>query len=320
MSKFGPFCTMLLFFSGSFSTYADVAVEPLRTYAASPYQSSSLSTQLRSAFQKQDVEVFFHTSMASVWAHSHDFSLDYYQNQVQTGIQWQVNSRVKTEIMYQYSWARNNGLDSFVMNFHDAFNIGQNGRDQVAEDRFHIHSDTYGFTHENFEDDVFVNGMHVNIEFLLHQTAVDAWSIGGTLYMNGVDESFVEGGFEQGVQLNYSRKFDNSVLFSTVGVTHRGDKLILGEIEARDFTGAFALGYSYQLNPRHHLIGEYHLYQGGADDDSEFSKASHELVVGYRYHYELVALELTVTENMRNMDNSTDILFGAGIRVFFAKS
>lgn len=296
---------------------AEVNPTPLRTYAASPYQSTSLATQLRSAFPVESVEVFTMFSVASIWAHSEEFSLDYYQNQAFVGTQWRVSEKFSAELMYQFSRAKDNGLDSFVMSFHDAFGVGQNGRDEVAEDQFTINSDTYGISKQGFEDEVFVNALHLNLQYHLYSSKTEAFSIGGTLYFNDVkDSSFSSASFEQGIDINYSKRKGSHALFSTLGVTHRKDEMVLNSIETRNTTGAFAVGYSYQIAERHHILSEYHIYQGGGDDNSAFSKASQEVILGYRYRYQQIALELSGTENIGNMDNSTDILFSIGIRFF----
>ncbi|MEZ9418085.1 DUF3187 family protein, partial [Vibrio sp. 10N.286.49.E1] len=55
-------------------------------------------------------------------------------------------------------------------------------------------------------------------------------------------------------------------------------------------------------------------YQGWASNDPDFSEASNEVVVGYRYRLHQLAIEALMIENIRNMDNSTDIGFTLGFR------
>lgn len=313
-----PLFVTLLAFNGNVEAQNDIG--PLRTYAASPYQSTSLSTQLRSAFPVELVEFFAFTSASSVWAHSEDFELDYYQNQVFTGMNWRINEKLSGEVMYQFSWANNNGLDSFVMNFHDAFGFSQNGREEAGEDQFSIVSDRYGVSEAEFEDEVLANAMHLYLQYQVYERDNEALAIGTSVYFNDVeDDSFASGSFETGLQVNYSKHMDKHALFTTVGLTYRNDATVLNSIEVHGVTAAFAVGYSYQFTERHEVLSEYHIYQGVLDDDSEFSKPSQEFVLGYRYHYDWFALELSATENLINMDNSTDILFTAGFRFFMSQ-
>ncbi|WP_432215313.1 DUF3187 family protein [Vibrio splendidus] len=46
----------------------------------------------------------------------------------------------------------------------------------------------------------------------------------------------------------------------------------------------------------------------------DFSEPSNEVVAGYRYRLHQLAIEALMIENIRNMDNSTDIGFTLGFR------
>lgn len=296
--------------------FAQVASTPLRTYATSPYQSTSLSTQLRSAFSVDTTEVFITSSIASVWAQSNDFQLDYYQNQVFSGFQVPINNKVSAEIMLQYSWAGNNHLDSLVAGFHNTFGIAQNGRDEVDDDQFNIGS-SYGSAIEDFEGETMAKALHSYLSYQFFETSAHALSVGGSLYYNHVgDSEFSNISFEQGLQLNYSYHSGVHTGFSTLGATHRKNDLALGSIPVSNTTMSFAAGYSLQFLKQYEMIVEYHHYQGVLDDNSAFSEPSKEFVLGLRGTFEGVAVEISTTENMGNKDNSTDINFTVGLRFF----
>ncbi|GAB7220366.1 DUF3187 family protein [Vibrio comitans] len=300
----------------SSSVLANVESTPLRTYAASPYQSTTLSTQLRSAFSTSKTEIFVTSSVASVWAQSNEFQLDYYQNQIMGGFQVPVTSKLSAEVMLQYAWAGNNHLDSLVSGFHDAFNIGQNGRDNVADDQFNI-SSPYGRSVHDFEGETMVAALHSYLAYQLFESEHNAISIGGTLYYNHIDDSeFARISFEQGLQLNYSYHKGRHTFFSTLGGTHRKDEVILGSIPVKNITGSFAGGYSLGFAKRYEAIVEYHYYQGMLEDDSAFSEPSKEFILGFRGNFDWASIEFSATENMGNKDNSTDIYFTAGLRFF----
>ncbi|WP_260259290.1 DUF3187 family protein [Vibrio intestinalis] len=298
--------------------WANTQSTPLRTYASSPFQSSSLSTQLRSGFAPQQTELFSMLSAASVWAQSDDFQLDYYQNQAHLGMQWRVSDRLSAEVMYQYSWAGNNHIDTLTIGFHDFFNIGQNGRLDVDKHSFDIRSDTYGIEVTDFEGETLVNALHGYMQYQLFENQNHALALGGSLYYNSVNDSpFETSVFEQGVQLNYSFINGNHAVFTTVGFTHRDDNLLMNIIPVDSgSTAAFAIGYNYRFFERHEVVIEYHGFEGVLDDGSEFEKRSHEVVTGYRYHGDGIAFELLATENAIHMDNSTDIMFTTGLRFY----
>ncbi|CAK2692306.1 exported hypothetical protein [Vibrio crassostreae] len=104
-----PITTVLLSFPLTVQAASDIA-KPLRTAASSPFQSTRLSTQLQSAFKEQQSEFYFTNSASSIWAHSDDYSLDYYQSNMTVGMKLATGEKFTTGIEYQYTWANNNGL------------------------------------------------------------------------------------------------------------------------------------------------------------------------------------------------------------------
>ncbi|MGF1742756.1 DUF3187 family protein [Vibrio profundum] len=295
---------------------------PFRTYPASPMQALSLTTQLRSAETVKQTEVFMVASAASVWARSAELELDYYQNQVLTGIQWQIADRLSAEVQYQYSWAGNNHLDPITVDFHDWVGLEQNGRLEEGNNQYNIDSNTYNLHINDFENDTMLSAVHGYLQWQVLDIGAHALALGGSLYYNKVNDSaFAASSFEQGIQVNYSYIRERSVIFSTLGGTIRStNDDVFGQLPTKRFTGAWALGYGYKIFDNHELMLEYHGYEGTLEDDSELSKASQEVVLGYRYYLQNFAqFELSATENIYNMDNSTDIVFSAGLRLFLAE-
>ena len=312
-----PFATALLIFPLSASANDDIA-KPLRTSASSPFQSTRLSTQLESAFMSNQSEFYLTNSASSIWAHSDGNSFDYYQSNMTVGMKVATGEKFTTGIEYQYTWANNNGLDSLVMNFHDLIGVGQNGRDEVEEDGFHIASDRYGVQLDDFEDENLVKALKMDLQYHWYQTETEALSFTGLVYFNQPDQdSFVSDTFEYGVQVNYSKVINDHSFHSTFGVIKRSDDSSLEDLDIVNMTTELGLGYVYSLTKNHHFIAEYYIFQGALDDGSAFSKPSQEITLGYRYNFvDLGAVEFSTTENIGNMDNSTDIMFTLGLRLF----
>ena len=63
------------------------------------------------------------------------------------------------------------------------------------------------------------------------------------------------------------------------------------------------------------MLLESHNYGGWANENKDFAETSNEVVLGYRYTYGRAAIEAAMHENVRNMDNSTDIAFSLGLRI-----
>ena len=294
----------------------NAASSPMFLYAQSPIHSNVLSTQLRSAEPNRTGVFEFKSSytQASIWAHTSDYSLDYYQNQTHLALQWQVSPVWKTELEYRKVTAVNNGLDSFVMGFHDLFGIGQNGRDEVEDDQFNMDFHKAGISISDFEGDDLTNAVTWYNELLLYNHGPSALSIGGSLFYNKVKGGeFARSSFEQGIQANYSFINPQHRIFTTLGLVHRnGDKYVT---ELENFSFSWAVGYEYMFNLRHSVVLESLNYHGWATNNPDFSEPSNEVVLGYRYRLQPVMIEALMTENIRNMDNSTDIAFTLGFRI-----
>ncbi|CAH7005167.1 conserved exported hypothetical protein [Vibrio chagasii] len=310
----------LLTVSLSILPFHSAVASPMFVYAQSPIHSNVLSTQLRSAEPNRTGTIEFKSSytQASIWAHTQAYSLDYYQNQSNIAVQWQASPIWKTELDYRVVTAKDSGLDSFVMGFHDLFGVGQNGRDEVAKDQFTMDFHNAGVHVSDFEGDDLTNAITFYNELLLYSRGPMSLSAGGSLFYNNVRSGqFARTSFEQGVQLNYSYITPRHSFFSTIGLVHRNSDghLVSDErLALENVSASWAVGYEYRWNQRHSFVLESLNYQGWATNDPDFSELSNEVVVGYRYRLYRLALEALMIENIRNMDNSTDIGFTLGVR------
>ncbi|MDA9556562.1 DUF3187 family protein [Vibrio sp.] len=298
----------------------DIATVPMRTYAQSPYQSTSLTTQLRSAHTPDYNEAFVTGSMASVWAKGDPFFLDYYQNQVMSGVNFRINDKWSAEVQLQYTWAADNQLDTLTMEFHDFFGLGQNGREEVDKHSFTIESEEDGIYVNDFEGEEMGRAIHGYLQYQVWEQDTHAVAVGGTLYYQQLDSGiFEQTSFEQGLQVNYSYLNHDHSAFATLGVNRFDDSnKVLNTFDAREYSFALALGYGYRIQKNHEILLQYHGFQGILEDDEgDFSEASNEVVIGYRYYMERSLFEFSSTENIQNMDNSTDIAFTFGYRHFF---
>ncbi|MFA0300217.1 DUF3187 family protein, partial [Vibrio sp. 10N.222.46.B3] len=95
------------------TAWANKDYGPLISYTQAPLQSVRLTPTLRSGFplEENKLEVFASLTAASIWANSHDYHLDYYQNQLQTGLKWQLTTAWQIEFNYRWLYAANNHLD-----------------------------------------------------------------------------------------------------------------------------------------------------------------------------------------------------------------
>lgn len=294
------------------------ANQPLYSFSESPIHSNVLSLQLREAYPNQvgSLEVKSNYTQASVWAQTSDYFLDYYQNHIDLAFSYQVNSIWKSEMSLRKVTAKDNGLDELTMNFHDLFGIGQNGRDQVPTDQFYISVPELGIEITDFEGDTLTKAILSYNEASILQSGPLFISAGVTLYYNNVsDGAFARSSFEQGIQVNTTYLANAHTLHASTGLVHRNSDS--PTFALHDITSFASFGYAYQIYDRHSVLVESHNFAGWGEENVDFSQSSNELLLGYRYAFMRSILEVYLTENIRNMDNSTDIALSLSFRSLF---
>ncbi|MFB9933977.1 DUF3187 family protein [Photobacterium aphoticum] len=290
---------------------------PLKTYAQSPLQSNSLTPQVRSGFRlpTQTVELYGTGTIASVWANTDDYKMDYYQNDLSVGSYIQINEKWAIEMDYTWRFAANNGLDTLTKAFHDTFGIGLNGRDEVDKHAFDISVPQYGVEIHDFEGKTLSNAFTIYASYQVLENTHHGLSLGGSLYYNYVGSGpFKTSSLEQALQLNYSYRSGKHRVYTLLGLSYRHNDEVLSNIPYNHFAFSSGISYQYAIAPRHRLITEFHLYEGASDATSDLNEPSTEVLLGYRYHTDEGAIEISMIENVFNMDNSTDIAFTLGYR------
>ncbi|WP_261882980.1 DUF3187 family protein [Vibrio pelagius] len=298
-------------------SFASDEYGPLLSYVQSPLHSTRHTPTLRSGFpiSDGDIELFTSFTAASIWANSYDYHLDYYQNQLHTGLRWQVNSDWQFELNYRWLYAGNNHLDSLIIDFHDFFNIDQAGRDQKDKHEFDIYAPQHGVNISNFSGDTLTSAFTLYGQYQFINTPSHGLSLGIALYKNNVNNGIFEGeSFEQSAQLNYSYAFTDQSIYSSIAITHQSDYERENDFPHKSTLLSFMVGYRLELLTNHELHLEYRLYEGAENGPTEFSESANEVLFGYRYKLPFGAVELSIIENIINMDNSTDVGFQIAYR------
>lgn len=312
MASYRCFYWFILFSLSIPSAWADSDYGPTQSYVQSPLHTNSLSSQLRSGFsmQEKEVELYSTATIASIWAVTPDYTLDYYQNQLAVGGKWQLTSLLQVELNYRWNFAANNHLDGLTIAFHDWFGIDQNGREDVDNDRFIIQMPEYGIDREAFRGETLSRALTSYLQYQLVDKPHHGLSLGASLYYNDPYSGiFGLSEFEQAMQLNYGYRKGKHALDTLLGITFRNP-----EEPYRSSTWSLGASYRYQWLEHHYLIGQISLYQGISKSEDDLSKPSTEFILGYRYQMSHSAIEITAVENMFNANNSTDIAFGFGYR------
>ena len=291
---------------------------PLYVQAQAPLQAQAYTPQLRSGrvFSGRRLQLHFTGTASSVWAESSEYFMDYYHNEFNFGATVAIATGWEWEINIQHGYAGNNGLDSITIAFHDLFGIDQNGRDEVPEDQFVITSEEYGVDVTDFKNEIFSNAVANYLGYQIYQDEQHAVSAGyGISYDYVSSGPFKKSRWEHIGQLNYTYSSTPLHTFhATFGLGYSHDNATPGGLPLNDWSAMLGGGYQWRPWQRHALLLEYHLFQGEAANEPNFSEVAHEILLGYRYHFRHAALEFSAIENARNMDNSTDISFSLGYR------
>lgn len=311
-------CLVLsLLFQSTFILASSISSSPLRVEAQAPLQSLNLATQLRSGFVAKKTEFFATFNTASIWITNDDIDMDYNQNTFTAGLQWTTTEKLNLELRYQIAWARDNHLDKLVKAFHNTFGLKLDGRNSVEDGSFNIDSDTFDIHYNNFESDILENSISLYLQYPLYETNVQALAVGGSIYYNNENNHILSSnGLSQSIQVNWSYLKKSHSFHSTLGVVFYGTKHITNDLYFKSYTWGGGIGYGYQFLPNHEIIAQYTIYEG-ALNKTEFSKNIYEATLGYRYTWNNSLIELSGTENLLNMDNSTDIAFNLSFRRYY---
>ncbi|WP_394203942.1 DUF3187 family protein [Shewanella waksmanii] len=294
--------------------------DPMQVGAQAPMQASSLTPNLQNAFSQPlgQSKVNMGFTAGSVWAHTEDYTADYYYNTVNVNYQKQQSQRFSWQANWQYQYSGNNHLDTLTIWFHDAFGFDQNGRDQTAKHQNRIIAAQHGVDLVGFDGATLNNALTLSGQYQLWQTAHHAVAVQASLYYNYVPSGdFKKGNFEQAVQVNYSYQYQQHSINTMVGVSYRDDSEVFAGLNYSHTAYAFAVGYNYALSEHHSLAIEYKFFSGASDGDTDLAENANEVVIGYRYQNKRWQFELVSIENIRNMDNSTDIAFALNASYLF---
>ncbi|MFV0574923.1 MAG: DUF3187 family protein [Vibrio sp.] len=291
---------------------------PLNVLTQAPIQALGLSLKTRDAFgwKKGSMEIYGQATAASVWVDSDDYTGDFYQNDINAGMIYAPADNWKIDFSYLYRFAANNKLDPVVNGFHDAFGLSDNGRDDVSDDRFYIENKRNGRTASDFKGDTINSAFTLYVDRTVFESKRQALSLGGALYYNNVSSGTFENSyFEQALQMNYSFYLADAHRFYTSFNIVRHDTDGIVGLNLREYTSNGSVSYQYLINSRHSLLAEFRVQQGSVhDSDSELNKVAYEPILGYRYNLGFGAIEVSMTENIINSDNSADFAMSLGYR------
>ncbi len=303
--------------------FSHVGYGPLHVYAQSPLQALRMGILPRtpSTLARGQWQVRGGASWVNVWAEeegSHE--LDYEMLQLTTAVAYGLSDKLELEVELSDRSRFGGGMDGFVQGFHDAFGVGQNGRDEVPRDRFHM-----AFTPEgqaavtlddgdrgSFSRSVQVSLQH-NITCGTERLPAIAYSVTARYELLERDQPTGGDELDLGVSVSLAQRFGQVYVYASLGYARFGREAFRG-IALDDDQLTFMVAGEWHFAPRHALLLNLTQSEGVARDFGAFSKSSTEVTLGWKWEFlPRTTLELGLIENILSFDNSPDFGLHLGL-------
>ena len=242
------------------------------------------------------------------------FFVDGEFNLFDLGLHYGLSDRLTAAVRISYLNYGGGFLDSTIYNFHDAFGIGQAGRNFVSPDHFQLFymndGDTFVHLHRP------TSGGFTDPVFSLSYTFPSRWrgwsfGIEGGIKVPLADEDVLlsSGGFDYGLQATAQKTWKKSSLVVSTAIVLPGE-FEIGDGEAFDppTLPSVNLTYLHRLGRRTTGIVQFffseHIFRDATDSD--LSALEFQMVIGAKYEALGGIVGIGLTENLFNFDNTPD--------------
>ena len=302
--------------------YANVGYGPLNIPSQSPLQALrlGLTPAAPSTLAKGQKELKARTTWVNIWADESDYFFDYEMLQTQVGLDYGLAETFQVGFGFETRSRFGGGMDSFIQEFHDLFNIDQNGRDEVPKGDFRFDIDPAGnqpgVSLTSSDRGVFSSSAQFKFQHNV-TCGTEYWpAFAYTLVAQyEIDSDDLEGGnpWDFALFLSASQRFWDFYLYGGLGYTRFGRENFRGiELEDDQISGSFAL--EWRAFSRASIIAQYLYSDGLAIDLGELSDASHEVNLGFKWECSPgVVLEFALIENFLTTNNSPDFGLHGGV-------
>ncbi len=204
-------------------------------------------------------------------------------------------------------------MDGFIQGFHDAFGLGQAGRDQFPKDQFEIdfwRKDGTQFRLTAEDSGIGLEDMILSSQFRLTEGSRYLPQAFLVLHLKlptgDAGDLYGSGSVDGGVSVLLAKRIWKFFGYVSAQYTRFGGKEIAG-IPMRDDQVSVLTALEYPWCDRISLVVQELVNTGAARDFYQFSEASHEITFGAKV--ETIAgtvFELGLIENLFRFDNSPD--------------
>ena len=303
--------------------FSKVGYGPLDLPSQSPFQALrlGLSPRTPSTLGRGQIEARFRATWVNLWApEAPDFVLDYEQLQTNIGLAYGFSDTFQFEVGFETRSRFGGEMDSFIQEFHDLFNIDQNGRDKVPRGDFRFNigpSDgNPGVRLTGDDKGIYATSLLFTVQ---HNVTCGTEKLPAIAYAFTVRTELInedlEGGspLDLGLWLSASQRYGTCYLYGTLGYTLFG-RDDFRTVELRDDQFSALVAFEWRFKPRVSLLIQYLLTEGVAESLGDLSSASNEITLGAKW--EVVrgtVLEFGLIENVITLGNSPDFGIHFGI-------
>jgi thiol-disulfide isomerase/thioredoxin len=307
--------------------FSKVGYGPLDLPSQSPLQALrlGLSPRTPSTLGRGQFEARFRATWVNIWApEAPDFVFDYEQFQTNIGLAYGFTDTLQLELGFDTRSRFGGGMDSFIQEFHDLFNIDQNGRDEVPRGDFTLDigsSDSNpGFSLTNDDKGIYATSLLFTLQ---HNVTCGTEKLPAFAYAFTVRTELknedLEGGspLDIGLWLSASQRFGTCYLYGTLGYTLFG-RDNFRTVELRDDQLSALVAFEWRFKPRASLMVQYLITEGVAKDLGDLSSPSNEITLGAKWEVvKGTVLEFGLIENVITLGNSPDFGIHLGITTRF---
>jgi hypothetical protein len=302
--------------------FANVGYGPLSLPSQSPLQSlrSGFTPRTPSTLVRGEKEIRVQGTWANIWADKPEYQFDYETLQTSAQLGYGLTDTLQIEGGIYVLSRFGGSMDSFIQEFHDAFNIDQSGRDKVPKGQFGFDiypTATQSGVHLNDSNrGIYASGAEITLQ---HNVSCGTLTLPAFSYALSVryelNSDDLTGGipFDFGASVSLARRIDEVHLYGVLGFTVFGRDQFRG-IDLRNTQYSFLAALEWRVFSSASLILQYLLTEGLVDAPSDLSKPSHEITLGAKWEFVTGSvLELGLVENIISFDNSADFGIHLGI-------
>jgi thiol-disulfide isomerase/thioredoxin len=306
--------------------FANVGYGPLDLPSQSPLQLLRLGISPRkpSTLIEGDKEFRLRATWVNIWADEAEYFFDYETLQTDISLDYGLTDTLQLGLAFQTQSRFGGAMDSFIQEFHDLFDIDQNGRDQVPRDEFNYEIDPSdsqpGVTLTGSDRGIYSTSGVLTFQ---HNVSCGTDTLPAFAYAVALRYEFksddLQGGspFDVAASLALSKRYGDFYLYGTLGYAVFG-RDSFRDIALRDTQFSFLAAIEWRAFTTASVMVQYLVTEGLADDLGDLSDPSHEITLGAKW--EIITgtvIELGLIENIITFGNSPDFGLHLGIMTRF---